>query len=67
VLLIHGKEDTVVRYEQSTGMRRALEKGRQAGRVRDLKAEDHWLSREATRQQMLSATVTFLEKNNPPN
>ena len=28
--------------------------------------EDHWLSHDATRQQMLQATVTFLEKNNPP-
>lgn len=67
VLLIHGKEDTVVRYEQSTGMRRALEKAGKPVEFVDLRDEDHWLSREATRQQMLSATVTFLEKNNPPN
>jgi hypothetical protein len=44
-----------------------LGKGRQAVEFVDLRDEDHWLSREATRQQMLSATVTFLEKNNPPN
>jgi dipeptidyl aminopeptidase/acylaminoacyl peptidase len=31
-----------------------------------LSSEDHALAREATRQQMLQATVTFLEKNNPP-
>lgn len=31
-----------------------------------LDGEDHWLSREATRVQMLQATVTFLEKYNPP-
>jgi dipeptidyl aminopeptidase/acylaminoacyl peptidase len=67
VLLIHGKEDTVVRYEQSTGMRRALEKAGKPVEFVDLRDEDHWLSREATRQQMLSATVAFLEKNNPPN
>lgn len=67
VLLIHGKEDTVVRYEQSTGMRRALEKAGKPVEFVDLRDEDHWLSREATRQQMLAATVTFLEKNNPPN
>ena len=66
-MLIHGKEDTVVRYEQSTGMRRALEKADKPVEFVDLREEDHWLSREATRQQMLSATVTFLEKNNPPN
>lgn len=67
VLLIHGKEDTVVQYEQSTGMRRALEKAGKPVEFVDLRGEDHWLSREATRQQMLAATVTFLEKNNPSN
>ena len=67
VLLIHGKEDTVVAYEQSTDMRNALERAKKPVEFVTLKAEDHWLSREATRQQMLSAIVTFLEKNNPPN
>jgi dipeptidyl aminopeptidase/acylaminoacyl peptidase len=32
-----------------------------------LKHEDHWLSRSATRQQMLEASVAFLKKNNPPD
>lgn len=32
----------------------------------DLKAEDHWLSRSATRLQMLEATVRFLRAHNPP-
>ena len=67
VLLLHGKEDTVVPYEQSIWMRRALEKAGKPVEFVDLREEDHWLSREATRQQMLSAIVTFLEKNNPPN
>ncbi len=67
VLLIHGKEDTVVQYDQSTDMRRALEKAGKPVEFVTLREEDHWLSREATRQQMLAATVTFLEKNNPPN
>ncbi|HEY2178920.1 MAG TPA: hypothetical protein VGH15_10090 [Caulobacteraceae bacterium] len=31
-----------------------------------LKAEDHWLSRGAMRQEMLKALCAFLEKNNPP-
>lgn len=67
VLLIHGKDDTVVYYDQSVAMRRALEKARKPVEFVTLKAEDHWLSREGTRQQMLMETVTFLEKNNPPN
>jgi dipeptidyl aminopeptidase/acylaminoacyl peptidase len=67
VLLIHGKDDTIVPYDQSTDMRKALEKAGKPVEFVNLAAEDHYLSREATRQQMLSATVTFLEKNNPPN
>jgi dipeptidyl aminopeptidase/acylaminoacyl peptidase len=30
-----------------------------------LKHENHWVSRSATRRQMLEASVTFLKKNNP--
>ena len=67
VLLIHGKDDTIVYYDQSTDMRRALERAGKPVEFVTLKSEDHWLSREATRQQMLAATVTFLERNNPPN
>lgn len=67
VLLIHGKDDTVVPYDQSADMRRALERAGKPVEFITLAAEDHWLSREATRQQMLAAIVAFLEKNNPPN
>jgi dipeptidyl aminopeptidase/acylaminoacyl peptidase len=31
----------------------------------ELPGEDHWLSRSATRRQMLVETVRFLEANNP--
>jgi len=31
-----------------------------------LPQEDHWLSHGATREQMLQAIVTFLERNDPP-
>ena len=67
VLLIHGKDDTIVRFDQSTDMQRALEKAGKPVEFLTLKEEDHGLSREATRQQALAKTVTFLEKNNPPN
>jgi len=29
--------------------------------------EDHWLSREETRVQMLTAAVAFVQKHNPAN
>ena len=67
VMLIHGKDDTVVLYAQSQRMHDAL---RAAGRPVEfvtLKAEDHWLSRSDTRLQTLEATVAFIEKYNPAN
>ncbi|HEX4742407.1 MAG TPA: S9 family peptidase [Caulobacteraceae bacterium] len=66
LLLIHGKDDTVVPYEQSQMMANALQKAGKDVRLVTLKSEDHWLSRGETRLQMLQATMDFLEKNNPP-
>jgi dipeptidyl aminopeptidase/acylaminoacyl peptidase len=67
ILLIHGKDDTVVPYVQSTLMADALTKAGKPVKLVTLPSEDHWLSRGATRLQMLTALVEFLEKNNPPN
>ena len=67
VLLIHGKDDTVVPYVQSTLMADALKKAGKPVELVTLPSEDHWLSRGATRLQMLTSVVEFLEKNNPPN
>jgi dipeptidyl aminopeptidase/acylaminoacyl peptidase len=65
VLLIHGRDDTVVPYEQSDVMADALKHAGKSVELVTLKHEDHWLSRSATRQQMLEASVAFLKKNNP--
>ena len=67
ILIIQGKDDTVVPFEQSQIMADALKK---AGKPYDfviLNHEDHWLSRSDTRLQMLQATMDFLAKNNPAN
>jgi dipeptidyl aminopeptidase/acylaminoacyl peptidase len=32
-----------------------------------LREEDHWLSRAATRRQMLEEAVAFVEEHNPPD
>jgi dipeptidyl aminopeptidase/acylaminoacyl peptidase len=66
VLLIHGKDDTVVRYDQSQIMADALKKAGKPVAFVTLDGEDHWLSRGATRLKMLTETVAFLEKHNPP-
>jgi cephalosporin-C deacetylase-like acetyl esterase len=66
ILLIHGKDDTVVPYYQSLAMQRALNAAHKPVELVTLPGEDHWLSRGETRQQMLTSLVAFLEKNNPP-
>lgn len=67
VLLIHGRDDTVVPYGQSEKMYDALRHAGKTVELVELKHEDHWLSRSETRLQMLQATVAFLRKNNPPD
>jgi dipeptidyl aminopeptidase/acylaminoacyl peptidase len=67
VLLIHGEEDTVVPYEQSTDMVSALKKLGKPVEFVALKKEDHHLSRSETRLQMLRTSVEFLRRVNPPD
>lgn len=66
VLLIHGKDDTVVPFEQSQVMYDALRKQGKEVQLVTLKDEDHWLSRGGTRLQMLQSSVAFLRAHNPP-
>jgi dipeptidyl aminopeptidase/acylaminoacyl peptidase len=66
ILLVHGKDDTVVPFEQSRMMADALAKAGRPAEFVALQSEDHWLSSSATRLEMLKAVVAFLEKNNPP-
>ena len=67
ILLIHGKDDTVVPYEQSQLMYNALRGAKKDVQLVTLKHEDHWLSRSETRLQMLEASVAFLRAHNPPD
>ncbi|HVZ30768.1 MAG TPA: prolyl oligopeptidase family serine peptidase [Asticcacaulis sp.] len=67
VLLIHGKDDTVVTYQQSKQMADALKAAGKPVEFVTLAGEDHWLSTNETRLQMLKATVDFLLRNNPPD
>lgn len=65
VLLIHGKDDTVVPFKQSAVMADALKDAGKPYEMVVLKGEDHWLSRSATRKEMLSAAMQFVQKHNP--
>jgi len=67
ILLIHGKDDTVVPLEQSRVMADALRKAGKPAELIVQKGADHWLSRGDTRLQTLEASVAFIEKHNPPN
>ena len=67
ILLIHGRDDTRVPFAQSQDMADALKAAGKPVEFVKLDGEDHFLSRSATRLQMLEATVKFLETNNPPN
>lgn len=67
ILLIHGKDDTVVPYEQSSLFARALQEAGKPVELTTLNGEDHFLSNGATRLQMLEVSVAFLLKHNPPD
>lgn len=67
ILLIHGTNDTIVPIGQSEDMDSALRAAGKPVTFTKLDSEDHWLSRSETREQMLAASVAFLDKNNPAN
>jgi dienelactone hydrolase len=67
VLLIHGKDDTVVTFDQSRDMYDAMKHAKKDVEMVTLKNEDHWLSRSETRLEMLQASVAFLRAHNPPD
>jgi dipeptidyl aminopeptidase/acylaminoacyl peptidase len=63
VLLIHGKDDTVVPMRQSTRMERALINAGKPVELIRLKGEDHWLSTSETRLETLKALDAFVSKH----
>ena len=65
VLLIHGKDDTVVPINQSKRMHTALKKAGKDSKMVTLKGEDHWLSGSGTRMAMLREITSFLNQHNP--
>jgi dipeptidyl aminopeptidase/acylaminoacyl peptidase len=67
MLLIHGKDDTVVPIDQSLVMKSALQSAGKPVEFVELSAEDHWLSHAPTRTQMLEASLAFVQKYNPPD
>jgi len=67
ILIVHGVDDTRVRYEQSQRMVDALKRAHKPFEFVTLKGEDHFGSRSETRLQLLQAWIKFLEAHNPPD
>jgi dipeptidyl aminopeptidase/acylaminoacyl peptidase len=67
ILMIHGKDDTVFSFHQSESMADALKNAGKPYELITLREEDHWLSRAATRKQMLEESMRFVLQHNPPN
>lgn len=67
ILLIHGKDDTIVPYVHSSKIADALKDEGKRYELITLDDEDHFLSLSKTRQQMLNASVEFVQKHNPAN
>ena len=67
ILLIHGKDDTVVPIKQSDLMENALRSAGKPVERLTLTGGDHWLLKEDTRIAMIKASVAFVEKYNPPD
>lgn len=65
VLLLHGDDDTVVPYDQSRIMERALRRADKPVELIKLKGEDHWLSVADTRLQTLREMDRFIAEHLP--
>jgi dipeptidyl aminopeptidase/acylaminoacyl peptidase len=65
IMLIHGKDDTVVPFRQSSAMADALKDANKPYELVVMPEEDHWLSHAATRRQMLDAAMRFVTHYNP--
>lgn len=65
ILLIHGDQDTIVAPQQSQVMANALKAAGKPVEYVVLAGENHYMTRSATRTQMLQALETFLAKQLP--
>ncbi|ESQ94548.1 alpha/beta hydrolase family protein [Asticcacaulis benevestitus] len=66
ILIVHGKDDTVVPIEQSTSMVSALKTAGKDVTFVQYDHTDHWETNEASRIDMYKTIVAFIEKHNPP-
>lgn len=60
ILLIHGTDDTVVPFSQSESFARLLRQHGKLHTLISLKGEDHWLSADRSRLEVMQALEEFL-------
>ncbi len=66
VMIIHGTDDTVVEFDQSDRMAKAMKMaGKDVTFVR-FKGQNHWETDEASRIEMMTNIMAFLKQHNPP-
>lgn len=63
VLLIHGRDDTVVEIEQSRIMERALKRANKPVEFISQRNGDHWLTARETRLETLQAAGEFVDQH----
>ncbi len=67
ILLIHGTDDTVVPLSQSIQMAEALKAAGKPFEFVTVPGADHWYLHEDARMTMITKSVAFVEKYNPPD
>lgn len=67
ILLIHGRDDTVVPIDQSRRMHKALREADKQVEFVQLDGEDHWLTYPDTRLAALRTIAEFVERHLPTN
>jgi dipeptidyl aminopeptidase/acylaminoacyl peptidase len=67
ILLIHGSDDTVVPLSQSIEMAEALKAAGKPFEFITVPGADHWYLHEDARLTMITKSVAFVEKYNPPD
>jgi dipeptidyl aminopeptidase/acylaminoacyl peptidase len=65
ILLVHGKQDTVVSYSQSERMAAALKSAGKNVEFITFKGQDHWETDEVSRVEMIRLVTAFVAKHNP--
>jgi len=66
ILVMHGKDDSVVPATQSTDMVAALKAAGKTVTFFEIEHAEHGATTESSRVEMLTHTLEFIEKYNPP-